>query len=219
MKIQVKDINKRFRRHEVLSHVSLNMESGKVYGFCGYNGSGKTMLMRAICGLLNLDSGSIIIDGKEMKKDFDFPESMGFLIENPAFLDEYSGFKNLHFITGIRNKVGDERIREILLKVGLNPDDKRKYKKYSLGMKQRLGIAAAIIEEPKLLVLDEPTNALDTEGVRMVKSIIKEEKEKGTLVILACHDKLFLDEVSDVFIEIEYGKIKSIERNLKNEER
>ena len=219
MKIQIENITKRFKRHEVLSNISFNMESGNVYGFCGYNGSGKTMLMRAVCGLLNLDSGSIVIDGKQMKKDFDFPSELGFLIENPAFLDDYSGFENLHFLTGIKNKVDDEKIRDTLVRVGLNPDDKRKYKKYSLGMKQRLGIAAAIIEEPELLVLDEPTNALDTEGVRMVKEIIKEEKNKNTLVILACHDKLFLDEVSDVFIEIEYGKIKSIERNQQNEEK
>ena len=219
MNIQIKNITKRFKKHEVLKDISLDMESGNVYGFCGYNGSGKTMLMRAVCGLLNLDSGSIIIDGKKMKKDFDFPEDLGFLIENPAFLDDYSGFQNLHFLIGIKNKVSDEKIRNTLLRVGLNPDDKRKYKKYSLGMKQRLGIAAAIIEEPKLLILDEPTNALDTEGVRMVKEIIEEEKNKNTLVILACHDKLFLNEVSDVFVEIEYGKIKSIERNIQNEEK
>ncbi len=218
MKIKINNINKRFKKHDVLNQISLDMESGNVYGFCGYNGCGKTMLMRAICGLLNLDSGSIIIDDKQMKKDFDFPENLGFLIENPAFLEDYSGFQNLEFLTGIKNMADDEKIRDTLIKVGLNPEDKRKYKKYSLGMKQRLGIAAAVIEEPELLILDEPTNALDTEGVRMVKNIIKEEKKKNTLVILACHDKIFLNEVSDVFIEIEYGKIKSIERNLQNEE-
>ncbi len=218
MKIKINNINKRFKKHDVLNQISLDMESGNVYGFCGYNGCGKTMLMRAICGLLKLDSGSIIIDDKQMKKDFDFPENLGFLIENPAFLEDYSGFQNLKFLTGIKNKTDDEKIRDTLIKVGLNPEDKRKYKKYSLGMKQRLGIAAAVIEEPELLILDEPTNALDTEGVRMVKNIIKEEKKKNTLVILACHDKIFLNEVSDVFIEIEYGKIKSIERNMQNEE-
>ena len=168
VKIEVKDISKKLHGNMILKNVSLTMEPGKIYGFRGRNGSGKTMLFRAICGLMRTDRGEITIDGKRIGSEISFPPSVGILIENPAFLEHYTAFENLSMIASINNIVGKERIREVIETVGLNPDDARKVKRFSLGMKQRLGIAQAILEKPELLLLDEPTNALDREGVAIL---------------------------------------------------
>ena len=156
----------------------------------GINGSGKTMLMRLITGLIRPSKGTVKIDGKELHKDISFPESCGLLLENPAFVESYSGYGNLELLTSVKGVATKEDIRNTILLVGLNPDDKKKYRKYSLGMKQRLGIAAAVVERPDIVILDEPTNSLDSDGVEMVKEVIKEQKRRGALVILACHDML-----------------------------
>ena len=168
-KIQLENVTKRFKEHTVVDSVSMELVSGSVTGLKGINGSGKTMLMRLMCGLILPTEGRIMINGKEIGKDMDFPDNLGLLIENPAFLDNYSGFANLKMLAEIRNIITDENIWEVISRVGLDPDDKKKYKKYSLGMKQRLGIAGAIMEQPDILLLDEPTNALDTKGVEMLK--------------------------------------------------
>ena len=167
--IQLPDVVKDIKGKRIIDHVSLQMESGKISGLKGVNGSGKTMLMRLIAGLITPTSGSILINGKRLGKDITFPESIGILIENPAFLDAYSGFDNLKMLASIQKKITDDHIRETLSLVGLDPQDKKKYRKYSLGMKQRLGIAAAVMEEPDIVILDEPTNALDRDGVAMLK--------------------------------------------------
>ena len=195
--IQLTDVVKDIKGKRIIDHVSLEMESGKVVGLKGVNGSGKTMLMRLICGLIVPTSGSITINGKRLGKDITFPESVGILIENPAFLDAYSGFENLKLLASIKNRIGAEKIREVIALVGLDPNDKKKYRKYSLGMKQRLGIAAAVMEEPDIVVLDEPTNALDSDGVEMFKKVLQREKERGALVIISCHDLSTLQELSD----------------------
>jgi len=207
MEVQTIEITKVLKEHTIFENVSLSLYSGNIYGIHGHNGCGKTMLMRAIAGLLNLTSGIITIDGQQLKKDFDFPSSMGFLLENPAFLDDYSGFENLHFLATINKKVSNKRIEETLERVGLNPAEKKLYKKYSLGMKQKLGIAAAIMEYPDLILLDEPTNALDSSGVSNLIKILDHEKKRGALIIIASHDQYFLNKCSDSVIEMENGRV------------
>ena len=184
--IELKEVVKDIKGKRIIDHVTLHLESGKITGLKGVNGSGKTMLMRLISGLITPTSGSITINGKQLGKDITFPESVGILIENPAFLDTYSGFDNLKMLASIQNRIGEEEIRSILAKVGLDPQDKKKYRKYSLGMKQRLGIAAAVMENPDIIILDEPTNALDSDGVEMLKEILHEHRERGALLLISC---------------------------------
>ena len=206
--IQLTDVVKDIKGKRIIDHVSLQMESGKISGLKGVNGSGKTMLMRLIAGLITPTSGSILINGKRLGKDITFPESIGILIENPAFLDAYSGFDNLKMLASIQKKITDDHIRETLPLVGLDPQDKKKYRKYSLGMKQRLGIAAAVMEEPDIVILDEPTNALDSDGVAMLKEILKRQKERNALVVISCHDLDTLKELSDEIFLMESGTLK-----------
>lgn len=210
MKIELENVTKIIGGQMILDHITLSMISGKVYGFQGINGSGKTMLMRAIIGLIRLNDGRVMIDGRQVGKDMEFPENVGFLLENPAFLDRYSGKNNLKLLADIRKKVGEMRINEVLQIVGLDMNDRKKYKKYSLGMKQRLGIAAAVLEFPDLVILDEPANALDVSGVEMMKKVIQTERDRGALVILSCHDAELLHEMSDIIFRIDSGKIISV---------
>lgn len=205
MQIQIENLSKIIQGAAVLSHVNISMESGKIYGLLGRNASGKTMLMRAICGLIRPTEGRILIDGKEQWKDFSYPPDLGMLIETPSFLTEYTGYENLEMLCSIQKKITKSEIFTVLERVGLQPEDKRVVRKYSLGMKQRLGIACAIMEHPKLLVLDEPFNALDVDGFELVKEIILEEKQKGTLIILACHNHEELETLSDVIYKVEQG--------------
>lgn len=207
MIIKVENVSKIIRGNSVIEHISMELTSGKVFGFRGINGSGKTMLMRLIAGLIYPTKGQITVDNKILGRDINFPENMGLLIENPAFLDNYSGFANLKLLSSIQDKIDDKQIRRTLERVGLEPDSKKKYKKYSLGMKQKLGIAAAVLEKPELLILDEPANALDEEGVERLKKIVQEEKERGALIILSCHDASFLEEMSDVIYLLQDGKL------------
>lgn len=207
MIIKVENVSKIIRGNSVIEHISMELTSGKVFGFRGINGSGKTMLMRLIAGLIYPTKGQITVDNKILGRDINFPENMGLLIENPAFLDNYSGFANMKLLSSIQDKIDDKQIRRTLERVGLEPDSKKKYKKYSLGMKQKLGIAAAVLEKPELLILDEPANALDEEGVERLKKIVQEEKERGALIILSCHDAYLLEEMSDVIYLLQDGKL------------
>ena len=207
MYIKITDVNKTIKKAPILRDINLEFTGGKVYGFRGKNGSGKTMLMRAICGLITPDSGIIDIDGKILGKDISFPESIGVLIENPSFIGNYTGFKNLKVLASIQNRIGDEQIRKALEDIGLDPDDKRTYRKYSLGMKQKLGIAAAVMENPDIIILDEPINALDEVSVEKVHDILDEQKKRDAVIIIACHDKEELDQLSDEIIEISDGRI------------
>ena len=197
MKIEIQNLCKTIKKVPILQDITVTFESGKIYGLKGKNGSGKTMLMRAISGLIIPNSGTINIDGEILGKDISFPRSIGILIENPSFLGNYTGYKNLEMLASIQNRIGEDEIRETLAEVGLDPDDKRTYRKYSLGMKQRLGIAAAIMEKPKLLVLDEPTNALDEAGVEMLKRVISLAASAGREVLLSSHDGEVLAELAD----------------------
>lgn len=188
MHIDIQHFTKRIDGTVVLDDISLQMESGKIYGFQGKNGSGKSMLMRAICGLIHPTEGSIKIDEKLMGTDISFPESAGILIENPGFISSYSGLQNLKLIASIKRQVKEEYIKELMERFHLDPADKKAYRKYSLGMKQKLGIIAAIMEMPELIILDEPMNGLDEESIEILKDMILELKEKGKLIILSCHD-------------------------------
>lgn len=209
--IQVEQLSKNIQGHTVLSNINLNLEQGKIYGFRGKNGSGKTMLFRAITGLIRPTEGKVIIDGLEIGKDITFPKNLGLLIENPGFIPEYSGFKNLELLALIKNEISKEQIKNTLNQVGLDPNDKRKFKKYSLGMKQRLGIAQAIMEDPDLVILDEPTNALDEDGVKLINSMLIDIKNKGKTLLIASHDRESLNQVSDEIYEISAGKITNHE--------
>ena len=205
--IDIKNITKIIKKNTVLDNISLTMSSGKIYGFQGINGSGKTMLMRCIIGLIHPTSGRISINGKFLGKDIEFPESIGFLLENPAFLDGYTGIENLRMLTKLNSNLTDTELNTKLDKVELTDAGNKKYKKYSLGMKQRLGIAAAVMEHPDILILDEPTNALDTNGINIVKDIIVSERNRGALVIISCHDTDLLINLSDEIFRLQAGQL------------
>lgn len=217
MIINIKNVTKTISHNNVLENINLKLESGNVYGFFGKNGSGKTMLMRAICGLINPTEGTVEIDHKVLGKDMSFPDSVGILIENPGFVNGYSGFSNLKFLAKIQNKITDEDIVKTMEQVGLDPYEKKSFRKYSLGMKQKLGIAAAIMENPDILILDEPFNALDEETIEKIKNIIIEMKKQDKIIILSCHDREDLMMLSDIIVEIKAGKIREIKRNTENE--
>ena len=205
--VRLEDYCKSFKSAEVLKNINLTLESGKVIGLKGKNGSGKTMLMRAISGLILPTSGKVYINDKELGRHISFPPSIGILIENPSFISNYTGFKNLKLLASIQNRISDDEIRDAIRKVGLDPDDKRTFKKYSLGMKQRLGIAAAIMERPDIVILDEPINALDEAGAGLIKGLLDELKANGSLIIIACHDTEELNYLSDEIYEIYDGEI------------
>ncbi len=205
--IRIEDLSKSIKGALILDKVSITLTSGKIYGLRGKNGSGKTMLMRAMAGLLIPDSGFVIINGKTLHKDISFPESIGILIENPSFLPQYTGLKNLKLLAGLTGNISDDEIRTALDRVGLDPEDKRTYRKYSLGMKQKLGIANAIMGEPDIIILDEPINALDEESVKKIKKILLEIRDKDKLIIIACHDREELEYLSDIIYEIKDGSI------------
>ncbi|HBT65685.1 MAG TPA: multidrug ABC transporter ATP-binding protein [Ruminococcaceae bacterium] len=205
--IELVDVTKRIHKNTVIDHVSATFTSGAIVGLKGINGSGKTMLMRLVSGLIKPTQGKIRINEHTLGQDISFPESIGILLENPAFLDPYSGLENLRMLASIKNTVKDEQIKKVIEIVGLDPEDKKKYRKYSLGMKQRLGIAAAIMESPDIIILDEPTNSLDSDGVSIVKDIVTRERNRGALVILACHDYEVLRLLADEIYVIEKGRI------------
>jgi len=208
MSIEFKNVSKKLGNNIVINNVNIEIKKGIVTGLKGINGSGKTMMMRLIAGLIYATKGEVIIDGKVLGKDISFPPSIGLMLENPAFLPGYNGFDNLKMLASIKGEIKDEKIDEVLETVGLANIDK-KYRKYSLGMKQRLGIAAAIMEEPDIILLDEPTNSLDASGQEMVREIVAREKERGATVILSCHDSALLESMCDEIFNIEVGEITS----------
>lgn len=205
--IEAKNVTKKIKDHKVIDNISFKFESGYIYGLQGINGSGKTMLMRLISGLIYSTSGTISINGKVLGSEIDFPPSLGLLLENPAFLDSYSGYQNLKILGDIQKKLTAGRINDVLREVGLEHNNKKPYKKYSLGMKQRLGIAAAYMENPDIVIMDEPTNSLDDSGVDMLKGILMEQKRRNALVIISCHDLSILTELSDEILRLENGRI------------
>ncbi|MCM1327738.1 MAG: ATP-binding cassette domain-containing protein [Bacteroidales bacterium] len=208
MELEIKNISKTIRGKNILKEISLSLHSGKIYGFVGKNGSGKTMLFRAISGLMTIDSGEIIWDGKVLHRDFSVLPSQGIVIENAGLYPDLTGFENLKYLAGLTGKIGNKEIKHAILRVGLDPGDKRIYKKYSLGMKQRLAIAQAIMESPDVIMLDEPTNALDEEGVSDIRKIVLEEKARGAVILIASHNSEDIRILADEKYYIENGRIK-----------
>lgn len=207
MKINIDNISKSFDKGLVLNNINLYFESGKVYGLKGRNGSGKTMLLRAISGLILPDKGTIKIDDKILGDDLSFPPSVGVLIENPGYIPELSGKENLRNIADIKGVVSDKEINEIMKYFDLEPESKKPVKKYSLGMKQKLGLCMAFMEDPELILLDEPMNALDEKAVNDLKELILKKEKEGKLIIIASHDLEDLEELTDEIIEMQNGEV------------
>ena len=208
--IGIHDLTKTFRGNVVLSNASLEIEAGTVTGLIGRNGSGKTMLMKCICGLISPTSGSVTVQGKRVGKDVDIPDNIGVIIETPGFLPNFSGYKNLMQLAKIRRKVGKNEIRAAMERVGLNPDDKKHVGKYSLGMRQRLGLAQAIMEDPDILILDEPMNGLDKEGVKDMRQYLLDLKAQGKTILIASHSAEDIDVLCDTVCEMDKGALNVI---------
>jgi len=206
-KLTCTNIRKTLQGKTILDDISLELESGKIYVFVGPNGSGKTMLFRALSGLMSLDEGTVELDGKKLGTDFSVLPSLGITIEHAGLYADLTGFENLSYLASLKKKAGKEDIRKAIERVGLDPDDKRTYRKYSLGMKQRIAIAQAVMEQPDVLMLDEPTNGLDRNGCEEIRNLILEEKQRGALVLLASHSTEDIRILADRIYEIENGKI------------
>lgn len=203
--IEVCGVNKYFGEEHVLKDVSHTFEKGKIHGIVGNNGSGKTVLMKCICGFLKPDSGVIYVNHKQVGKETDFPEDIGIIIETPGFLPHLSGMQNLKILASLQKKANALTIRTVLEQVGLDPDMKKPVGKYSLGMRQRLGFAQALMEDPSLLILDEPLNGLDKHGVVHIRNVIKGLRAEGKTVILASHNQVDIDELCDTVCEMDAG--------------
>ena len=204
MQIEMNNVNKTVKGIPLLTDISLTMDSGKIYGFTGDNGSGKTVLFKVLLGLMKKTSGTILIDGEEQK---DLMQDVGFIIERPEYIPYYSAYKNLEIIAAYRKRADRERIRTVLEMLGLNPDDKKQVGKYSLGMKQKLALAMAFLEDPKILILDEPLSALDADSVTDARQRILEEKEHGKLVLVASHYAEDIRSLCDEVFRMKDGKI------------
>lgn len=204
-KLIVDGVSLQIKKHHILNKVSLVMETGKIYGLRGRNGSGKTVLMKCICGFMRPTEGKVVVDGKIIGRDIDFIPDAGILIEEPGFFPYYNGFSNLKLLAGIRNVATDADIRNSMELVGLEPYMKKHVGKYSLGMRQRLGIAQAIMENPSILILDEPTNGLDEQGIEWLHEFLIEQKEKGKSILIASHSREDINLLCDEVWHMERG--------------
>ena len=214
-KIELIHVTKKFGQELVLKEVNLTLEQGRVYGIVGNNGSGKTVLMKCICGFLIPTTGLIRVFGSSIGQDVDFPESLGVIIETPGFLTNLTGRKNLEILAGMRGKIGPAEILQVLEKVGLDPALKKPVANYSLGMRQRLGIAQAIMEYPKLLILDEPFNGLDKHGVGEIRKLLLELKEEGKTILLASHNEEDIRILCDEVYEMDGGVLRKCEDEIR----
>ena len=208
--ISVRDVSKNFGKERVLHHISRDFEKGKIHGIIGNNGSGKTVLMKCICGFLTPTEGEIFVQGKQVGRDMDFPPDMGIIIETPGFLPGISGTKNLELLAALNKRIALKEIAEAIRRVGLDPELKKPVGKYSLGMRQRLGIAQAIMEDPGLLILDEPLNGLDKHGVKEMRNLIRCLKDEGKTILLASHNQGDIDKLCDTVCEMDAGKMTMI---------
>ena len=205
--ICVEHLHKSFGKEEILHGIDRTFEAGKIHGIVGNNGSGKTVLMKCICGFLIPDKGHVRVNGKEVGKDIDFPENMGIIIKTPGFLPGVTGLKNLKLLASLRGLADEKKVRQTIERVGLDPDLKKPVSKYSLGMRQRLGIAQAIMEDPSLLILDEPFNGLDKHGVAEIRQLIRELRTEGKTILLASHNQTDIDELCDTVCEMDAGNM------------
>ncbi|HCM23746.1 MAG TPA: multidrug ABC transporter ATP-binding protein [Ruminococcaceae bacterium] len=210
--IQVNHVNKQFKEIKVLKDINVSFEKGKIHGLIGRNGSGKTVLMKCICGFMKPTSGSITVDGKQVGKDVDIPQNLGAIIEAPGFLPGYSGFRNLKFLADIQKKADSAQIEEMMERVGLDPKSKKHVSKYSLGMRQRLGIAQAIMEDPDILILDEPMNGLDNHGVEDIRKLLFDLKEEGKTILIASHSAEDIAVLCDTVHEMDAGVLSQVQK-------
>lgn len=208
--IEIEHVTKKFKEDTVLYDIDVSMEQGKVYGFAGNNGSGKTVLMKCICGFLPVTEGSIRVNGKVIGKEVDFPESLGVIIETPGFLTNLTGLRNLEILAGLRGRIAKKDIENAIRKAGLDPALKKAVSKYSLGMRQRLGIAQAIMEDPEFLILDEPFNGLDKHGVADIRSLLLDLKKQGKTIILASHNSEDIRILCDKVYEMDGGRMREL---------
>ena len=208
--IKVNNVSLKIKKDMILKDINVEFERGKIHGIIGRNGSGKTMLMKCICGFIRPTEGEITVAGKHIGVDCDFPESVGVIIETPEFIPYYTGFKNLKLLANIRHKITDEDIRKSIELVGLDPKLKKSVKKYSLGMRQRLGLAQAIMEDPDLLILDEPMNGLDKDGVGEMRKYLLDLKNQGKTILIASHSAEDIDVLCDGVVEMDKGKMERV---------
>ena len=211
MILKAEHVSKTIKGTRILKDINLELTGGTVYGFTGRNGSGKTMLFRALSGLMRLTEGTVTFDGKTLGKDFSVLPGLGIVLENVGLFTGMTGKENLKYLAGLTGRIGDKEITHALERVGLDPEDKRTYRKYSLGMKQRLAIAQAIMESPDVIMLDEPTNGLDDGGVELIRNLILEEKRRGAIVLLASHNRDDIRQLADKLYHIESGELKELE--------
>ena len=214
MIIEIKEISKSFRGVKVLKNVSMTLESGHIYGFIGHNGSGKTVLLKLICAFFEPTTGKILFNGTNIIKNNEYPPSTRALIERPTFISELSGKENLELLARIQKKIGEKEIENALEKVGLEKEKDKLYYKYSLGMKQKLGIAQVLMEDPQILILDEPFNGLDDESTKNIRQILLEEKKKGKLIILATHLKEDIELLCDELYKFDDGVVTKEEKEI-----
>lgn len=210
--IEIKDLKMTFGKDAVLKGITHSFEKGKVHGIVGNNGSGKTVMMKCICGFLKPTSGTVTVNGKIIGRQEDFPKSLGLIIEAPGFLPHLSGFRNLSILASVNKKINKQRIKDTIRLVGLDPDMKKPVGKYSLGMRQRLGIAQAIMEDPELLILDEPMNGLDKNGVQEIRGLLKGLVGKGKTIILSSHNPADIDALCDTVCEMDGGVLTVIKK-------
>lgn len=205
--IVICNVCKSYKKQVVLDNVSMDIQTGRIYGIVGRNGSGKTVLLKILCGFVYPDSGEVLIDGKQIGRNKEFPQDLGVVFDTPSFVPYYSGYKNLKLLADIKKQIKAEEIKDVMRRLGLNPDSKKMFWQYSVGMKQRLAISQAIMENPRLLILDEPMNGLDEDAVVLVRGIIKELAQKGTTVIMTSHNREDVALLCDYVYKISKGKI------------
>lgn len=208
--IEINNLTKEIKGDIILNNINLNIKKNKIYGIIGHNGCGKSMLFKAICGLIKPTKGNIFVNEKEIGKDTSFPENVGVLIEDPGFIPNYTAVKNLKLLAAIQGKIGEKEIKDSLIKVGLDPNNKKGVKKYSLGMKQKLGIAQAIMEDPSILILDEPMNGLDFDSVKNIRNLILDLKRNGKTILLTSHNKEDIDILCDELFKMDKGTLQTI---------
>ena len=208
--IEVSNVSKKYKDRMLVEDVSFTVEKGEILGIVGLNGSGKTVLLKCICGLMDYSGGTITVNGKVIGKDCEYPANMGVIIETPGFLPYHSGYKNLEYLASLRKKISKQDIKDVLIKVGLAGEEKKLVAKYSLGMRQRLGIAQAIMENPELLILDEPMNGLDKDGIAEVRKLLLEMKAEGKTMIITSHNEEDIKVLCDKVVEMDKGKMVSM---------
>lgn len=210
MKIEVNDVSKKFKLNYVLNNVNINFQEGIIYGLSGRNGSGKSVLLKIICGLYSPTEGEVLFDGKNYNKNNMFVPNVRAMIEKPSFFPNLTGFENLKLLAGIQNKITDSEILKSLENVNLILEKDKKYSEYSLGMKQKLGIAQVLMEDPKVIILDEPFNAIEEESVKKISNILVEEKKKNKIIILSTHVKEDLSSLSDIIYNFDNGRVAEV---------